>query len=71
MDACGTQWGAVLLQKQKAGTLEPVAYISRWLATNELLYGDTEKECLAVVWASRKLGPYLEGDRCLVRTDHD
>jgi len=69
--ACGTQVGAALLQEQDDGKLQPVAYISRRLATDELPYGVTEKECLAVVWASLKLRPYLEGDRSLVRTDHD
>jgi len=71
VDACGTQVGAALLQEQDDGKLQPVAYISRRLATNELPYGVTEKECLAVVWASLKLRPYLEGDRFLVRTDHE
>jgi len=71
VDACGTQVGAALLQEQDDGKLEPVAYISRRLATNELPYGVTEKKCLAVVWASLKLRPYLESDRFLVRTDHD
>jgi len=63
--------GAALLQDQNDGKLQPVAYISRRLATNELPYGVTEKECFAVVWASLKLRPYLEGDRFFVRTDHD
>jgi len=71
VDACGTQVGAALLQEQDDGKLQHVAYISRRLATNELPYGVTEKECLAVVWVSLKLRPYLEGDRFLVRTDHD
>jgi len=71
VDACGTQVGAALLQEQDDGKLQPVAYISRRLATNELPYGVTEKECLAVVWASLKLRPYLEGVRFLVRTEHD
>jgi len=71
VDACGTQVGAALLQEQDDGKLQPVAYISRRLATNELPCGVTEKECLAVVWASLKLRPYLRGDRFLVRTDHD
>jgi len=68
---CGTQVGAALLQEQDDGKLQPVAYISRRLKTNKIPYGVTEKECLAVVWASLKLRPYLEGDRFLVRTDHD
>jgi len=71
VDACGTQVGAALLQEHDDGKLQPVAYISRRLATNELPYGVTEKECLAVVWASHKLRLYLEGDRFLVRNDHD
>jgi len=71
VDTCGTQVGAALLQEQDDGKLQPGLYISRRLATNELPYGVAEKECLAVVWASLKLRPYLEGDRFLVRTDHD
>ena len=71
LDACGTQVGAALLQELDDGTLQSVAYISRRLATRELPYEVTEKECLAVVWASLKLRSYLEGDRLLVRTDHD
>jgi len=71
VDACGTQVGAALLQEQDDGKLQTVAYISRRLATKELPYGVTEKKCLAVVWASLKLRPYLEGDRFLVRTNHD
>ena len=59
VDACGTQVGATLLQEQDDEKLQPVAYISRRLATNELAYGVTEKECLATVWASLKLRPYL------------
>jgi len=71
VDACGTQVGAALLQEQDDGKLQHVEYISRRLATNTLPYGVTEKECLAVVRASLELRPYLEGDRFLVRTDHD
>jgi len=71
VDACGTQVGTALLQEQDEGKLQAVAYISRGLATNELRYGVTEKELLAVVWTSLKLCPFLEGDRFIVRTDHD
>jgi len=71
VDACGTQVGATLLQEQDDGKLQPVAYISRRLETNKLPYGVTETELLAVVWASLKLRPYLEGDCSLVRTDDE
>jgi len=71
VDACGTQVDASLLQEQDDRKLQPVAFISRRLGTNELPYGITEKECLVVVWASLKLRPYFEGDPFLVRTDHD
>jgi len=71
VNACGTQVGAALLPEHDDGKLQPVAYISRRLAKNELPYKVTEKECLAVVRASLKLRPYLEGDHFLVRTDHD
>jgi len=62
--------GAALLREQDDGKLQSVAYISRWLETNELSSGVTKKERLAVVWASLKLRPYFEGDRFLVGTDH-
>jgi len=71
VDARGTQVGAALRQEEDDGQLQPVAYIQRRLTTNDVPYGATEKECLAVVWASLKLRPYLEGDRFLVRTDRD
>jgi len=71
VDAYETQMGAALLQEQDDGKLQPVAYICRRLATNDLLYGVTEEECLAVVWALLKLRCYLEDDRFVVRTDHD
>jgi len=71
VDACGTQVGAALLQEQEEGGLLPVAYISRVLEGAERNFGVTEKECLAVVWASLKFRAYLGGDRFLFRTDHD
>jgi len=69
--ACGTQVGSTLLQEQDDGKLRRFAYISRRLAASELPYGITEKECLAVVWASLMLRSDLEGSRFLLRTEHD
>jgi len=71
VDACGTQVGAALQQEQQEGGLCPVAFISCVLEGAERAFGVTEKECLAVVWASLKLRAYLECDRFLVWTDHD
>jgi len=48
VDACGTQVGSALLQEKDDGKLQPVAYTSRRLGTNQLPYGITERECLAV-----------------------
>jgi len=71
VDAYGTQVGAALLQEQQEGGLRPVAFISCVLEGAERAFGVTEMENLAVVWASLKLRAYLDGDRFLVRTDHD
>jgi len=50
--AGGTQVGAACVKEPDDGKLQPVTYISRRLATNKLPYRVTEKEGLAVVWAS-------------------
>ena len=71
VDACGTQVGAALLQKQEEGGLRTVAYIRGVLEGAERNFGVTETECLAVVWASLTLRAYLKGERFLVRADHD
>jgi len=71
VDDCGTHVSAALLQDQDDEKLQPVVSMSRRLVTNELPYGVTDKECRAVVWESLDLRPHLEGDRFLVRTDHD
>ena len=69
-DASAGQVGAVLLQEQPDQSTRPVGYWSRSLNVAERNYSTTEWECLAVVWASLLLRPYIEGTRFTVRTDH-
>ncbi|XP_066585575.1 uncharacterized protein [Prorops nasuta] len=68
-DASDYAIGAVLTQRH--GTEEhPIVFANRVLSKEERNYTTTEKECLAVVWAIRKLRPYLEGYHFTVVTDH-
>lgn len=50
-DASNFAIGAVLIQDG-----QPVAYVSRTLNEHEIRYSTTEKELLAVVWATKYLG---------------
>jgi RNase H-like domain found in reverse transcriptase len=69
-DATDEQLGCCLQQRGKDGHLHPLGYWSRSLNQAELNYSETEKEALAVVWAIKRLRPYLEAARFTVRTDH-
>ncbi|XP_071510123.1 uncharacterized protein [Diadema antillarum] len=68
-DASEIGVGAVLLQAH-GDTKFPVAYISRKLLPRERNYSTIERECLAIVWAVRKLEPYLYGKEFVLETDH-
>ena len=63
--------GAVLSQVGADGGEHPVAYLSRKLLPREVSYAAIEKECLAVVWALKKLQPYLYGQPFSLLTDHN
>ncbi|XP_061481311.1 long-chain fatty acid transport protein 6 isoform X1 [Rhineura floridana] len=69
-DASNFGLGAALLQKDAAGDLHPIAYISKKLIPRERNLATIEKECLALVWALDMLRPYLWGRHFQLQTDH-
>ncbi|CAM4623445.1 unnamed protein product [Caretta caretta] len=69
-DASDTGLGAVLMQEDEKGERHPIGYLSKKLLPREQHYAAIEKECLAMVWALKKLEPYLFGRHFTVCTDH-
>ena len=65
-DASDVSLGAILSTKR--GTV--VEFASRELSMAEKKYITTEKECLAIVWAVRKLRHFLQGAPFILETDH-
>ncbi|XP_072043172.1 uncharacterized protein [Amphiura filiformis] len=68
-DASDVAIGAVLFQEFE-GVKFPLAYLSKKLNKAQRGYAIMEKECLAVVWAIRKLELYLYGRDFVLETDH-
>ena len=67
-DASNEAIRAVLTQEFEGGE-HPIVYVHRVLTSAEKNYSTTGKECLALVWAIKKLRPYLEGYRFTAITD--
>ena len=69
-DASNKGISAVLSQLDDQLREHPVVFLSRQLKPNEKNYSVSELECLAIVWAVKKLRYYLQGRRFTVITDH-
>lgn len=69
VDASDYALGGVLTQEID-GKRHNVLFLNRLMTAAERKWTTTEKECLAVIWATEKLRPYLEGYSFTVFTDH-
>ncbi|CAM5178835.1 unnamed protein product [Eretmochelys imbricata] len=69
-DTSDTGLGAVLMQEDEKGERHPITYLSEKLLPREQHYTAIERECLAMVWALKKLEPYLFGQHFTVYTNH-
>ena len=56
-----------ILSTEQGTTIE---FASRALSATETKYSTIEKECLAIVWATRKFHHYLLRTQFTLRTDH-
>ena len=68
-DASTLGLGAILAQVQD-GKERSICCASRALSQTEKNYPATKLECLAIVWATAKLHPYLMANKFNIYTDH-
>ena len=71
VDASKVGVGGVLLQEQHDGSIRPVSYCSYALSPPQQNWETYSKEVFALVLSSRKWHPYLFGNKCIFRSDHD
>lgn len=70
VDASPVGLGAVLMQRQKKGKLQVVAYAAKSLTETEKRYPQNQREALAVVWGVEKFGQFLLGSMFKIFTDN-
>ncbi|CAF4061878.1 unnamed protein product, partial [Rotaria sp. Silwood1] len=68
-DACDYGLGAVLTQEYDNKKFV-IAYASRTQTTADRNYFPTEKDALAIYWATKHFRPYLEGTKIYIRSDY-
>ena len=69
-DACDYAIGAILVQTDAEGTERPIHYLSHQLSEVQRRWATIEKEAYAIVYALKKLRPYLYGADFVILTDH-
>ncbi|XP_064461755.1 uncharacterized protein K02A2.6-like [Ornithodoros turicata] len=69
-DASPVGIGGILMQRQKDGSMKPIAYASRSLTDTERRYSQIEREALGCVWAIEHFHIYLWGRSFILTTDH-
>ena len=69
-DACDYAVGAVLVQDDENGIEHPIHYVSKQLHGTQLSWPVIEKEGFGVMFAIKKLEPYLHGSQFTIFTDH-
>lgn len=62
--------GGIFIQQDENGVERVIQYISKQLSTGQQKWSATEHEAFAVIYAHRKLRPYLDGAEFTVYTDH-
>jgi len=69
-DASNLAVGAILVQTDDQGIERVIAYLSHTLSGPQLRWPIIEKEAFAVIFALKKLHPYLWGAQFEIHTDH-
>jgi len=70
VDTCADQLRCTLCREKSGELLHPAGYWCRGLTGADQKICTTDGECLGVVWAVLKLRHFLDGQRLLIRTDH-